>query len=107
MASGKLGAATIPASAYTTVYTVPADTVATINLSLVNRGGSPATIRVAVSDELVTPLDADFIEYDSVLPGAGGILERTALVAGAGEKVMVYSDVATVSARVHGFEEAE
>jgi hypothetical protein len=106
MASGKLGAADIPAAAYTTVYTVPADTVATLNLSLVNRGADPATVRVAITTEAGDPLDADFIEYDAVIPGAGGILERTALMAGAEEKVKIYSDVATISARVHGFEEA-
>jgi Fe-S cluster assembly scaffold protein SufB len=107
MASGKLGAAAIPAAAYTTVYTVPASTVSSINVALVNRGSDPASVRVAITTETVAPLDADFIEFDAVIPENGGILERTALVAGAGERVMIYTDVATLSARVHGFEEAE
>lgn len=105
MASGKLGSAALAADTYTTLYTVPAGKAATINIALVNRGVDAAAVKVALTTESSTPLNADYIEYDAVVPGAGGILERTALVVGAGEKVMIYSDVATISARVHGFEE--
>tara|TARA_R110000850_G_scaffold211141_1_gene337060 strand:+ start:17 stop:334 length:318 start_codon:yes stop_codon:yes gene_type:complete len=104
--SGKLGSAALVADTNTTVYTVPADTVATLNISLVNRGNEPAKVRVAITDA-VEPGDADWIEYDAIIPAAGGVLERTALVAGAGEKIIIRSDAGNVSARVHGFEEAE
>lgn len=104
--SGKLGSAALAADTVTTVYTVPASTIATLNIALVNRGADAATVRVAITDALA-PGDADWIEYDAVIPANGGVLERTALVAGAGEQVFIHSDVATVSARVHGFEEAE
>lgn len=105
MASGKLGAADLVADTYTTVYTVPSGTVSTVNVAMVNRGASDASVRVAVTTQASTPLDADFVEYDAVIPATGGILERTAMVAGAGEKVMIRSTSGDVSVRVHGFEE--
>ncbi|WP_178860851.1 hypothetical protein [Thiomicrorhabdus cannonii] len=105
MASGKLGSAALAADTYTTVYTVPAGKAATINIALVNRGADTALVRVALTNEAVTPLDEDFIEYDAKLPIDGGILERTAVVASAGEKIMVMASTASVTVRVHGFEE--
>ena len=105
MASGKLGSADLTADTYATVYTVPADTVSTLNVVITNRGSTDATLRVAITTEATTPANADFIEFDSVVPATGGILERTALVAGAGEKVMVRSTSGDVSVRIHGFEE--
>ena len=105
MASGKLGSVDLTANTYATVYTVPASKVATLNVAMVNRGAAGATVRIALSTEATTPANTDFIEYDVVIP-ANGVLERTALVAGAGEKVMIISTSADVSARVHGFEGA-
>lgn len=104
MASGKLGAVDLTANTFATVYTVPASTVTTLNVIIVNRGTTNAIVRVALSTEITTPANADFIEFDVVIPPNGGVLERTALVAGAGEKVMVISTTASVSVRVHGFE---
>ena len=103
MASGKLGSAALAANTDTTVYTVPASTVATINIAIVNRGSVAATVNVAIAPT-GTPVDADYIEFGAVIP-ANGILERTAIVAGAGERVVVRSSTANCSVRVHGFEE--
>lgn len=104
--SGKLGSAALVADTLTTVYTVPASTMATLNITLVNRGEDPAKVRVAITDS-PNPSDADWIEYNTTIPANGGVLERTALVAGAGENIIIHSDTGTVSVRVHGFEEAE
>lgn len=104
--SGKLGSAALAADTTITVYTVPASTVATLNITLVNRGADPAKVRVAITDS-TNPSDADWIEYDATIPSVGGVMERTALVAGAGENIIIHSDMGSVSARVHGFEEAE
>ncbi|WP_207953565.1 hypothetical protein [Vreelandella lionensis] len=104
--SGKLGSAALAADTTTTVYTVPASTVATLNIALVNRGPDPAKVRVAVTDD-AAPSDADWIEYNATIPANGGVLERTALVVGTGENIIIRSDTGTVSARVYGFEEAE
>jgi hypothetical protein len=104
MASGKLGSANLAAGADTLVYTVPASTVATINIRFANRNASAVKICVAIGTG-ASPDAADYIDYDVSVP-ANGILEDTGFVCSAGEKIWVRSDVANVSVRVHGFEGA-
>lgn len=103
MASGKLGSAALAAGTDTTIYTVPASTVATINVAVVNRGSADATVNVAIAPT-GAPANADYVEFGVAIP-ASGILERTAIVAGAGEHVVVRSSTADCTVRIHGFEE--
>ena len=105
MTNGKLGSAALAADTYTVIYAVPAGRNATFNLVVVNRGTTDARVRVAITEALSTPTNADFIEFDSLVPADGGVLERVALIAGSGEKVMVRSSTAALTARVHGLEE--
>lgn len=102
MASGKLGTAALAAAVNTDLYTVPAATVATVNISLCNRTAAPIAVRVAVRTGALG--DAHYIEYDASIPG-NGVLERTGIAVSAGEVVTVYAAAAGISARVHGFEE--
>lgn len=102
MASGKLGSAALAAAANTDLYTVPAATVATVNISLCNRTSTPIAVRVAVRSGALA--DAHYIEYDTLIPG-NGVLERTGIAMSAGEVVSVHAAAIGVSARVHGFEE--
>ncbi len=102
MASGKLGSAALAANTDTVVYIVPNGTTATVNIAIVNRGTFDALVYIAVAPNGV-PTDADYIEYGAVIP-ANGVLERTAIVAGAGEHVVVRSSNANCSVRVFGFE---
>lgn len=104
MASGKLGTANLAAGADMLVYTVPASTIATVNIRVANRNASAVKIRVAIGTG-ASPAAGDYIDYD-ISVAANGILEDTGIVCGAGEKIWVRSDVANVSVRVHGFEEA-
>lgn len=103
MATGTLGQAALSASTNTEVYSVPAATAATVNVSLVNRGGSIAQVRVAVAST-TTPGDAEWLEYDTYLP-PNGVLERTGVVMSALKKVIAYSSAADVTASVYGYEE--
>lgn len=104
MASGKLGAQTLAAATFATVYIVPAGKVTSFNINIVNRGAVSAIIDVAIATS-DTPGNADYIEFGTAIPYGGGILERSALVASAGERVVVRSSTADCSVRVHGFEE--
>lgn len=104
MASGKLGAADLAAAADTLLYTVPASTVSTLNIRVANRNAGQIKVRIAIG-VAAAPAVTDYIDYDVVV-GANGILEDTGIVCGAGEKVWVRSDLANVSVRIHGFEEA-
>lgn len=104
MASGILGQAAPSAATNTTVYTVPSAKVGTFSINIVNRNGSVATVRIAISAS-GTPSNSEYIEYGAQVLANGGVLERTGLVAQAAKNVVVYSDVANTSVTVYGYEE--
>lgn len=102
MASGKLGTAALAATTNTDLYTVPAATVATVNINLCNRTTSAIKARIAIRSG--TLADAHYIEYDASVP-PNGVLERTGIVVSASEIITCYASAVGLSARVHGFEE--
>lgn len=104
MASGNLGSADLTATTDTLLYTVPASSLATLNIRVANRNSTTVAIRVAIGTG-ASPAVKDYIDYD-LLVAANGVLEDSGIVCSAGEKVWAYSSMAGVSVRVHGFEEA-
>ena len=105
MASGILGQAALSATTNTTVYTVPASTLAVANINVVNRSSAAtATIRVALA-ATATPQNSEWIEYDSVIP-ANGVLERTGIAVDATKRVVVYASTANCSVNVYGLEQS-
>lgn len=104
MASGRLGASDLSATTNTTVYTVPASTLASFCVNICNRNAASISVRLALASS-GTPSAGEYIEYDSVVPG-NGVLERTGLVLDAGKLVVAYSSAANVSVVVVGIEEA-
>jgi hypothetical protein len=103
MASGTLGQSAPAAATNTTVYTVPAAKVASTIVSIMNRGPNSAAVRLAVA-ATGTPTTSEWLEYDTPLE-AGGVLERTGIVASAGKNFVVYASTATVSVSVYGYED--
>lgn len=103
MANGRLAVANITViDTDVTVYTVPGGSTATVNINVVNRNTTTAVINMAIASGPRT--DADYIEFQTALI-ANGVLERTGLVLSGAETVLVSTDLAGVSVRVHGFEE--
>lgn len=102
MATGRLGASNVSATTNTTVYTCPADTYAVVAVNICNRGTSASALRIAIADA-DTPTAAEYIEYDSSV-FANNVLERTGIVLSAGQRVVVYSSQADISAVVVGIE---
>ena len=103
MASGRLGTpADLDAATLTTVYTVPADNFAVASINILNRGASAASVRLALA-ATDTPTNAEYIEFDVSVP-AKAVLERTGLVLAAGQKLVVFSDVTSVSVVAYGIE---
>lgn len=104
MASGILGTqSSLLANTLTSVYTVPADTVAYMNFNIVNTNATPVRVRVALS-ATGTPTAAEYIEYNAEIAGYG-ILERTGIALQTGKRVVALADTANVSISVYGVEE--
>jgi len=104
MATGRLGHADLAAGAYTSIYTVPANTFAIVSVNMVNRGYSAITIRIATTTG-ATPLDSEFLEHDVELLSKG-VMERTGIALSAGQILVVYSSAVSVSAVCFGIETA-
>lgn len=104
MPSGRLGKKALAKNTDWKLYTVPAATVTTATINLVNRGSTDALVRLAVCD-VDAPTADDYLEYDAKL-APGGVLERTGIACSAGERIIVRSDTDFVTSRAHGFEEA-
>lgn len=104
MAVGRLGTARLAANTDTVVYTVPSGMQASISVNAVNMGASDAILKIAIS--LSDTVSAgDYIEM-STLEANGDIVERSAIILSAGERVIVNSTMGNIDIRVHGVEEA-
>lgn len=103
MTTGISASTTLAAATDTVVYLVPTATLATINIAVTNRGIANAEVNIAIAPD-DTPGAEDYIEYGVIIPPKG-ILERTAVVAVAGENVIVRASTADCTVRVHGFKE--
>lgn len=104
MASGILGQSAPTATTLTTLYTVPANNYAVVNLAVVNRGSTATTVRVALA-AAATPTNAEYIEFDSSVPG-NGVLERTGLVMDTGKRLVIYAGNANLSFSAYGIEQS-
>ena len=92
------------ANALKKFYQVPDDAKkATVNINICNRATGPVKVRLAIAAADV-PTDDEYVEFDETLR-QGKPLERTGFVLSPGERVLLWSDTAAVSVRVHGFEE--
>ena len=102
MATGTLGQAALAATTNTTVYTVPATTFTVLSFTVVNRGTSTASVRVALASS-ATPASAEYIEYDAQI-SPGGTLERTGIIMNAGKLLVCYASNANISVSAFGIE---
>ena len=100
MATGKLGANDLSATTNTTVYTCPADTYAVVAINICNRGSNATAVRIAVADG-DSPGAAEYIEYDVGVPPKG-VIERTGVVVGADQRIVVRSSAVDVNAIAYG-----
>lgn len=102
MATGILGKADLASGTNTTLYTAPSDTYTVISVNLCNRGNQATSMRIATAAS-DTPLNSEYIEYDVEIL-AKGVLERTGIVLGAGQKLVCRASSANVSAVAMGIE---
>lgn len=89
------------------IYTVPSGTTATINILIVNNNATAIPVRVAISSQSgTTPLLSEYIEYGVSVPAINGVIERTAVICSAGEKIIIWAGTASaLTVRINGIEE--
>lgn len=104
MPSGILGQFAPLTSTNTTVYTVPANTHTVCNISVANRASTAVTVRIALAAS-GTPTNAEYIEFDTTIPGFG-VLERTGVSLQAGKLIVVFATNANTSVSVYGIEQS-
>lgn len=108
----------IPAGQYVTVGVCPAEAkAAAVNVRLVSRDLARnikvrlAVVPLAFVDGATPPADTDWIQpVDLVLGPNGvavGILEDSGIVLSPGRKIVAYSDVGYLTARIHGYLKVE
>lgn len=108
---GRLGAEDIDGSTNAidtdiAVYTVPASTKTSCNISICNRNASAVAVRLSFIDGAIGALAAaDYLEYDVEIP-ANGVLERTAVSMQATYTIGFRSDTTNVNCVIWGIEEA-
>lgn len=103
MATGTLGQVSLAANTNTTVYTVPAATTATVNISLTNtNNATPVAIELAVA-ATGTPAANEYLVKGIVLEPKASF-EQTGVVISTGKLVVSKSTGANVSVNVYGYE---
>jgi hypothetical protein len=104
MATGRVATAVIQnGSALQSLYQVPAGFYGVYNISFCNYGTTSTTIRMAISSSNTSPAAGEYYEYGTTI-AAGGVFERTGLVAQAGLYVVVWSTSTSVAINVYGIE---
>lgn len=103
MANGRLGTWNLSAGINQAIYVCNNDQATVLTLNIVNRNTVPANIRVAISTSATDPGVAEYIEYDvELLPKT--VFERTGLIIGPSNYLVVKSDTAQVNAVCWGVE---
>tara|TARA_B100000927_G_scaffold37753_1_gene27044 strand:+ start:201 stop:521 length:321 start_codon:yes stop_codon:yes gene_type:complete len=104
MASGILGQSAPSATTDTSVYTVPASTLAVVNVMVINRSATnTADVRIALA-ATASPSNEEYIEYDVTVP-AKGVIERTGMALQASKQVVVFVSTGDTSVTVTGLEQ--
>ena len=107
MATGKQANTALTASVWSVVYTIPTGYVWTGKINFCNRNATVAKIRLAYGTGS-SGSAGEYIEYDTPLAPAGNtgnVLERTAEVLQADQRILAYSDLSDVDVVVQGYEE--
>lgn len=99
---GRLAAVMSAANNPVLTYTVPADTVTTATIAAVNTGNTAASVKIYICTS-TSPNIADAIEYGAIIQ-PGGVLERSCMPLGAGERIIIEASTSDVAIRIAGFE---
>lgn len=100
-----LGQAALAATTNTTIYTVPAGKQTIVsNITICNRSATAGTYRIAIVKSGETLADKHYVVYDVSLPGNDATFLQVGLNLAAGDFIVAYSAVATLSVTASGAE---
>ena len=102
MANGVLGKAAPLTDTNTSVYQVPVDTFSVVSINICNRGATSTLVNIGICAG-TTPNTDEFIEFETEIL-ANGVLERTGIVVGAEQYVIVRCSTGDTTAMVYGIE---
>lgn len=107
MPNGCFGTANPVSNTKTTVCTIAAGKVATMNINVANAADIPASVSLYIGQ--APTLDAEWDHRYCVEPGTlvqgRGVLHRTGFALSSGESLAIITDSANISIRADGFEE--
>ena len=104
--NGVLGSWDLYAGVPQAVYVNNNTDAAVIHLNVCNRNHIDILVSVSISDSSTTPTNDEYIEYETSVLGKG-VLERTGIVVGSGQYLVVESNVTNVSSICWGIETGE
>jgi hypothetical protein len=104
MASGRLAKLNPSADTISTIYTCPAGFYSVVTVALLNYTDSATTFKLSIVETAnANPVVSDYLEYDCVL-SSKNVIERSGIVLGAGQKLVISSPTSGVVANVYGIE---
>lgn len=108
MATGYITAVDLLTATYQVVLVAPTSYTDIVTVRLTNRNAATTKLRLALTENTLTPSDAEFIEYEYPLTSAGtitNVLDEGGIVIANGQKIVAFSSLASVSVVVYGYEE--
>jgi hypothetical protein len=100
MPSGRLAAIEPDAGTNTLIYQAPGGRAFNVTVRICNRNNSDALIRLALVSGN-TLMDADYLEYDTILR-ANGLIERSTVSLAQSQSIFGYSNMTGVNFQVGG-----
>jgi hypothetical protein len=101
----RLNGVSVPANVDTVIYSAPSAKRATVTVSLCNRAQSNIFVSIGLCVSGATTLgDTDYIEFN-VNISPGNTIERTGITPANGERIIIRTNQAGISAVVWGYEE--
>lgn len=104
--TGVLGAYALSSKTNQALYINNNDGPAVVTVNINNKNNESITVRIAISNTATAPLAAHYVEYDAIVDSRG-ILERSGLVVGTGQYVVVWASEPNVTAQIWGVESGD
>lgn len=101
--SGVLGSRNLISDVNQAVYVNNYSDVSAVTVSVCNKHYISTNVSIAVSTSATSPTNAEWLEYEAIVPGKG-VLERSGIIVTPGHFIVVKSSAPNANAMVWGTE---